>query len=91
VRADGPPFLIIHGDRDTLAPLADARLFARELAAVSRAPVALAELRGAQHAFDLFVSPRSIPVIEAVERFLAAASLMHRERGSATDGSQARS
>ncbi len=76
VRADAPPFLIIHGDRDTLAPLADARLFARELAAVSRSPVAYAELRGAQHAFDIFVSPRSIPVIEAVERFLSAASLM---------------
>jgi acetyl esterase/lipase len=73
VRADAPPFLIIHGDRDTLAPLADARLFARELAAVSLAPVAYAELRGAQHAFDLLASPRSVPVIEAVERFLSAA------------------
>lgn len=73
VRADAPPFLIIHGDRDTLAPLADARLFARELAAASRAPVAYAELRGAQHAFDIFISPRSIPVIEAVARYLSAA------------------
>jgi acetyl esterase/lipase len=86
VRADAPPFLIIHGDRDTLAPLADARLFARELSAVSRAPVVYAELRGAQHAFDVLVSPRSIPVIEAVERFLAAACLM---RGAPAAGPRA--
>jgi acetyl esterase/lipase len=72
VRPDAPPFLIIHGDRDTLAPLADARLFVERLRAVSKAPVMYAELRGAQHAFDVFVSPRSVPVIEGVERFLAA-------------------
>ncbi len=82
IRPDAPPFLIIHGDRDTLAPLADARLFARELAAVSRAPVIFAELRGAQHAFDVFVSPRSIPVIEAVERFLTAMSLVRGDLGA---------
>lgn len=71
LRPDAPPFLVIHGDRDTLAPLADARFFVKELAAVSRSPVLYAELRGAQHAFDVFVSPRSVPVIEGVERFLA--------------------
>lgn len=70
VRADAPPFFIIHGDRDTLAPLADARLFVERLRAVSTQPVVYAELRGAQHAFDIFVSPRTAPVIEGVERFL---------------------
>jgi len=72
VRADAPPFLVIHGDRDTLAPLPDARLFVEELSRVSKSPVVYVELRGAQHAFDIFVSPRSVPVIEGVERFLAA-------------------
>ena len=70
VRADAPPFFVLHGDRDTLAPLADARLFVERLRAVSTQPVVYAELRGAQHAFDIFVSPRTAPVIEGVERFL---------------------
>lgn len=77
VRADAPPFLVVHGDRDTLAPLADARLFVERLRAVSRAPVLLAEISGAQHAFDVFPSPRAVPVIEGVERFLDA---IHRAR-----------
>ena len=70
VHSDAPPFFVIHGDRDTLAPLADARLFVERLRAVSTQPVVYAELRGAQHAFDIFVSPRTAPVIEGVERFL---------------------
>jgi len=80
IHPGAPPFLIIHGDRDTLAPLADARLFVERLRAVSKAPVVYAELRGAQHAFDIFVSPRSAPVIEGVERFLAATYAAYRER-----------
>jgi acetyl esterase/lipase len=71
IHPDAPPFLILHGDRDTLAPLHDAREFAAALAKVSRSIVLFAELKGAQHAFDVFTSPRSAPVIEAVERFLA--------------------
>jgi acetyl esterase/lipase len=70
VRADAPPFLVIHGDRDTLAPLADARHFVERLREVSDQPVVYAELRGAQHAFDIFPSVRAAPVIEGVERFL---------------------
>ncbi len=72
VRPDAPPFLVIHGDRDTLAPLPDARLFVEKLRETSRAPVLYAELAGGQHAFDVFPSPRSVPVIEGVERFLFA-------------------
>ena len=72
VRPDAPPFLIIHGDRDTLAPVADARLFVERLRAVSDEPVLYAELHGSQHAFDLFPSIRANHVIEAVERFLRA-------------------
>jgi acetyl esterase/lipase len=78
LHAGAPPFLVIHGDRDTLAPLADARLFVEELSRVSKSPVVYAELRGAQHAFDIFVSPRSVPVIEGVERFLSAIHAAHK-------------
>jgi acetyl esterase/lipase len=70
VRADAPPFLVVHGDGDTLAPVADARSFVEALRAVSRSPVLYAEMQGAQHAFEVFPSFRTARVIEAVERFL---------------------
>jgi acetyl esterase/lipase len=72
VTADAPPFLVIHGDRDTLAPVEDARTFVEALRSVSHEPVLYAELHGSQHAFDLFPSTRSVHVIEAVERFVRA-------------------
>jgi acetyl esterase/lipase len=70
VHADAPPFLVIHGDRDTLAPVEDARAFVAKLREVSQQPVAYAEMQGAQHAFEIFPSVRSARVIEGVERFL---------------------
>ena len=70
VRADAPPFLVIHGDRDVLAPLEDCQLFVEHLREVSTSPVLYAEMRGAQHAFDIFMTFRTAPVIEGVERFL---------------------
>ncbi|MBK8234011.1 MAG: alpha/beta hydrolase [Nannocystaceae bacterium] len=70
VHADAPPFFVIHGRRDTLAPLVDAQAFVAALRQVSRAQVLFAEVAGAQHAFDVFLSPRSLPVIEGVGDFL---------------------
>lgn len=70
VHAEAPPFFVIHGRRDTLAPLVDAQAFVTALRGVSRAPVLFAEVAGAQHAFDVFLSPRSLPVIEGVGDFL---------------------
>jgi acetyl esterase/lipase len=72
-----PPFFVIHGDRDTMSPLEDARLFVDRLRPVSRQPVLFAEIPGAQHAFDVFVSPRSAPVIEAVTAFLVETHRRH--------------
>jgi acetyl esterase/lipase len=72
-----PPFFVIHGDRDTMSPLEDARLFVDLLRPVSRQPVLFAEIPGAQHAFDVFVSPRSAPVIEAVTAFLVETHRRH--------------
>jgi acetyl esterase/lipase len=71
LREDAPPFFVIHGDRDTLAPVEDARAFVAALKAVSKQPVAYAEMRGAQHAFEIFPSVRAARVIEGVERFLS--------------------
>lgn len=70
VRPDSPPFLIIHGDRDSLVPVVQARRFVSELRAVSKNPVAYAEIEGAQHAFDMFPSIRSEYTKFGVERFL---------------------
>jgi acetyl esterase/lipase len=72
VHPDAPPFLIIHGDRDTLAPVQDARLFAETLQNTSHAPVTYTELRGAQHAFDIFASPRTARMLDGTLRFLTA-------------------
>jgi acetyl esterase/lipase len=74
VHAGAPPFLVVHGDNDTLAPVQDARTFVQDLAEVSKAPVFYLELHGAQHAFDVFSSVRTRRVIRAVYRFL---SVMH--------------
>ena len=71
LRADAPPFLVIHGDRDTLAPVDDARTFIERLREVSGSPVLYAEMQGAQHAFDVFPSVRTARVVEGVERFLS--------------------
>jgi acetyl esterase/lipase len=72
IHPEAPPFFVIHGDRDTLAPVEEAQYFANELRETSKAPVIYAELKGAQHAFDLFCSPRTSHMLAAVLRFLDA-------------------
>jgi len=69
VRPDAPPFLVVHGDQDTLVPVEGARRFVRHLREVSSSPVVYAELPGAQHGFDLFHSMRFDAVVAAVEEF----------------------
>jgi acetyl esterase/lipase len=63
VHAQAPPFLVLHGERDTLVPVADACRFVAALRAVSENPVAYAELAGAEHAFDLLPSVRTARVV----------------------------
>lgn len=70
VSPDAPPMLIIHGTRDSITPVEDARLFHQRLGATSHEPVLYAELTGAQHAFDVFPSLRTARVVEGIERFL---------------------
>jgi acetyl esterase/lipase len=84
VRPDAPPFLVIHGHHDSLAPVEQARRFVRRLHDTSEAPVAYAELPGAQHAFDVFPSIRTAHVIRGVERFADYAYGLWRTRTSAS-------
>ncbi|MDN3357728.1 alpha/beta hydrolase [Actinomadura sp. DC4] len=71
VRADAPPFLIVHGDHDSLVPVERARTFAERLRSVSAQPVVYVELPGGQHGFDLFHSLRFEAVINGIEAFTA--------------------
>jgi acetyl esterase/lipase len=66
-----PPFFVLHGQDDSLIPVGEARAFVAALKQVSRAPLVYAELPGAQHAFDVFGSPRAYHTAEAVEKFLS--------------------
>jgi acetyl esterase/lipase len=66
-----PPFLVVHGDQDTLVIVDDARRFVDGLRAASPNPVVYAELPGAQHGFDLFRSRRFETIIDAIEVFAA--------------------
>jgi acetyl esterase/lipase len=71
IGADTPPFLIIHGGNDTLVPALEAQAFDRALAEQSPSAHCYIELAGAQHAFDLFPSLRTLRVNMATCRFLA--------------------
>ncbi len=83
VHKDAPPFLVLHGSRDSLVPVADARRFVEELREASDQPVLYGEMVGGQHAFDVIPSWRTAPVIEAIERFLTAT---YRSRRAPRDG-----
>lgn len=48
---DSPPFLLVHGTRDTLVPVAESIQFAGVLRAAGR-PVDIVPVPGAEHAFD---------------------------------------
>ncbi len=83
VHENAPPFLVFHGDRDTLVPVQDARAFVERLRSVSRSEVLYVELPGAEHAFDLAPSLRTAHVVEGIERFLRTAILEPRELAAA--------
>src|SRR6185437_6268849 len=70
VRADAPPFFVLQGTNDTLVPVETTRTFVARLRAVSRQPVAYAELPLAQHAFDVLASLRCLATTSAVGDFL---------------------
>jgi acetyl esterase/lipase len=70
VRADAPPFFVVHGGHDTLAWVEDARWFVEALRAVSNNPVLYAELPHTQHAFDVMYTARTAYVVDAISRWL---------------------
>jgi acetyl esterase/lipase len=70
ITPDAPDFFVLHGARDSLVSVEQARLFVAALRETSKNSVAYAEFPGTQHAFDIFPSIRSEHVVRAVERYL---------------------
>jgi len=66
---DIPPAMVVHGEKDNLAPVAEARDFVEALREASEQPVVYVELAGAHHAFDVFSSLRTMHVLRGVEAF----------------------
>mgnify|MGYP000724605775 CR=1 FL=1 len=66
INENAPPFLVIHGDKDSLTSLGAAQYFASNLDEVSINTVEFAEISGAQHGFDVFSSVRSDNVLFGV-------------------------
>lgn len=87
VGAGSPPFFVLHGTRDTLVPVAEARAFVEALRARSRSAVVYAELRGGEHAFEVFHSVRSHHAVRAAEVFLEWV-FARWQRGSAARAEQ---
>jgi acetyl esterase/lipase len=67
--ADRPPFMVVHGELDTLSFVEDAKYFVKALRETSDVPCVYTELPTTQHAFDIFYSPRCIHTINAMHTF----------------------
>ena len=89
VHENVPPFLVLHGGNDSLAPVDEARRFVERLRGVSKEPVVYIELDHTQHAFDVFHSIRTTHVVHAIERFCTW--VWARYRASAGGGAQSES
>jgi acetyl esterase/lipase len=77
VHRNAPPFLVIHGSKDSVIPVAQARSFVERLRSVSASLVSYVELPGAGHGFDLLDGPRAGSMAHAVALFL---NQVHRTR-----------
>ncbi|PJE22921.1 MAG: esterase, partial [Mycobacterium sp.] len=77
VHRNAPPFLVIHGSRDSVIPVAQARSFVERLRAVSASLVSYVELPGAGHGFDMLDGPRAGAMAHATALFL---NQVHRTR-----------
>jgi len=70
VVAEAPAFLAIHGTHDSLLWVEEARRFVDVLRSTSHGSVTYAEIPGAQHAFDVLPTLRSLLVVHGEVRWL---------------------
>jgi len=96
VHKDAPPFLIIHGEADTLVPVEESRVLYQALQNESTQAVAYAELPDAQHAFEIGISLRTQIVVnhlcvyldELYRRHLQAAADATTQEPAATPATE---
>ena len=62
--------MVVHGTHDSLAAVAEGRVFSDKLREVSKNPVVYVEMPGAEHAWEVVHSLRTEHTIDAVHRFL---------------------
>ena len=86
VHSLAPPFLVVHGSRDSLIPVDEARAFVQRLRSVSAAKVGYVELPGVGHGFDLLDGARTGAVVNAIGRFLGQ---IYKDRSTAQAGGAA--
>ena len=65
-----PPFCIVQGTHDSLVWVEEVRRFVAELAPLTSVPLVYAELPRAQHAFEIFHSPRTSHFLNAASMWL---------------------
>jgi acetyl esterase/lipase len=77
VHRNAPPFLVIHGGKDNVIPVEQARKFVERLRAASHSAVGYLELPGAGHGFDLIDGERAGVMAHVTSLFL---NQVHRSR-----------
>ncbi len=70
VHRNAPPFLVIHGSKDSVIPVEQARSFVERLRAVSHSTVGYLELPGAGHGYDLIDGERAGAAAHVCSLFL---------------------
>ncbi|MCV7028117.1 alpha/beta hydrolase [Mycobacterium sherrisii] len=70
VHRNAPPFLVMHGSKDTVIPVEQARSFVERLRTVSHSTVGYLELPGAGHGFDMIDGARAGVAAHATSLFL---------------------
>lgn len=75
-----PPFMLLHGALDSLAAVAEGRVFSKKLREVSQSPVVYVEMPGAEHGWDGVRSLRTEHTIDGVHRFLEWTRANHIEK-----------
>ena len=88
VAESAPPFFIVQGTHDSLVWVEEVRRFVAEFAPLTTVPLVYAELPRAQHAFEIFHSPRTSHFLNAASAWLEWVRAQHAEKSAASgDGS----
>jgi acetyl esterase/lipase len=80
IHSEAPPFFVIQGSHDSLVFAEEAVTFVSALREKSVQPVLYVELNGAQHAFEIFHSPRTAHAVHGVTGFLEKVYADHQAK-----------